>query len=110
MARRPLHAVPAAEKAAQTPKTAPETVKRSISEAARADDRRALAVAIRDRVALALSDPKCPTREIGVLLKHLDDAMKTISDIDAAAERSGATSTATPAADDISDSFDAAAL
>ena len=47
--------------------------KLSVSEAAATGDQRALLVSMRDRIAVAVADPKCPPRDLASLTKRLDD-------------------------------------
>lgn len=79
-------------------------VKLTVAEAAATGDQLATLIAIRDRVATAISDPKCSHRDLASLTKRLDDVIEKIKTIDT---RSG------EAADlvvDVDDGFDAAAI
>jgi hypothetical protein len=53
-------------------------------EAAEANDRRALLVAMQSRLALALSDSSLHPRDLGALSKRLEDCSKELAVIDAA--------------------------
>jgi len=59
--------------------------KQTVAEAAKGDTR-GLLVAMRDRVALAVSDPDCPARDLAALTKRLQDIVRDIELIDAAEE------------------------
>lgn len=45
----------------------------TVAEAAVSGDQRSLLEAMRDRIALAVTDPKCPPRDLAALTKRLDD-------------------------------------
>ena len=47
--------------------------KLSVADAAKTGDQKALLEAMRDRIALAVTDPKCPPRDLAALTKRLDD-------------------------------------
>lgn len=89
--------------------TPPPTVpakRKTITEAATGGDRLELAIAMRDRIANACQDPKCPPRDLASLTKRLDDIADKIAVLVAAKK-------AEEAADDDSaedDSFDATAI
>jgi hypothetical protein len=54
----------------------------TIGEAARSGDRRALLVAMRDRIASTVEDPSCPPRDLAALTRRLQDVAKEIETID----------------------------
>jgi hypothetical protein len=55
---------------------------KSVSEAAATGDHRALLVAMRERIARAVSDPDCPPRDLAALTRRLQDVAKEIEAID----------------------------
>lgn len=59
----------------------------SVSEAAKSDDHRALLVAMRDRIALAVQDSECPPRDLAALTRRLTEIAKDIRALDAAAQQ-----------------------
>lgn len=77
MARQKLRAVTADEKAPKAPK-APK----SVAQAAKGSQRELL-VAMRDRIATAVTNPDCPPRDLASLTKRLADIAKEIESIDA---------------------------
>ena len=72
-ARKPLRAVTPGEKAPAKPK--------SVAQAAKGTQRELL-VAMRDRIATAVTDPDCPPRDLASLTKRLADLVKEIESID----------------------------
>ena len=74
MARK-LHAVSEGDVPAK-PKT--------VTEAASGGTKRELLVAMRDRIATAVEDPKTPARDLGTLTKRLSDVVKELETLDAA--------------------------
>lgn len=77
MARQSLRAVGPEEKApAVKPKTVAQAAKGS---------QRDLLVAMRDRIATAVTNPDCPPRDLASLTKRLADLAKEIESIDARA-------------------------
>ncbi len=52
--------------------------RQSVTEAAQGGDRRELLVAMRDRIAKAISDPNCPPRDLASLTRRLQDIAKEI--------------------------------
>ncbi|MDI1289999.1 MAG: hypothetical protein PSX37_08650 [bacterium] len=76
-----------------------------MAEAAAKGSRRDLMVAMRDRIALAVSDPKCPPRDLASLTRRLDAIAAEIESIDLRAQEEGSES---DAADD--DTFDPASV
>ena len=69
--------------------------KKSVAQAAELGDHRGLLVAMRERIAKAVSDPECPPRDLASLTRRLQDISKEITAIDhaekAEAERGGQT-------------------
>jgi hypothetical protein len=61
---------------------APE--KLTVAQAAATGDRYKTLVATRDRVAMAISDPKCSPRDLAALTKRLDDIIEKIKTIEEA--------------------------
>ena len=59
----------------------------TVADAATSGDHRALLVAMRDRVARAVSDPECPPRDLAALTRRLADIAKEIKALDAAAKQ-----------------------
>lgn len=74
-AGKPLRAVAPDEKAPAAPKT--------VDQAAKSGDRRALLVAMRDRIAKAVANTDCPPRDLASLTKRLSDIAQDIESIDA---------------------------
>jgi hypothetical protein len=70
----PLRTVKAGETAKRTPK--------SVIEAAEGGNHRELLVAMRERIATAVSDPNCPPRDLAALTRRLQDIAKEIEVID----------------------------
>ena len=54
----------------------------SVAKAAESGDRRALLVAMRDRVAVTVSDPLCPPRDLAALSRRLIEIGKEITAIE----------------------------
>ena len=87
MARKSLRVV--------TPDEAPPTppCKLTVEQAAELGDHRGLLVAMRERIASAVSDPGCPPRDLASLTRRLQDISKEIAALDHAekveAERGG---------------------
>lgn len=52
--------------------------KQTVAEAAASGDQLATLVATRDRVAVAITDPKCSPRDLASLTKRLDDIIEKI--------------------------------
>ena len=67
--------------------TAPRKPPPTVADAASSGDHRALLVAMRDRVARAVSDPECPPRDLAALTRRLADIAKEIKALDAAAKQ-----------------------
>lgn len=56
-------------------------VGQSVADAAESGDRLLLLLAMRDRVATAISDPKCPPRDLAALTRRLQDIAKEIDQL-----------------------------
>ena len=52
--------------------------KQTVAEAAATGDQLATLIATRDRVAVAITDPKCSPRDLAALTKRLDDIIEKI--------------------------------
>ena len=72
----PLRAVKVDEKAPEAARS------RTVAEAAATGDHRALLVAMRERIARAVSNPDCPPRDLAALTRRLQDIAKEIELID----------------------------
>ena len=70
----------------------PAVKRQTVAEAAASGDHRALLVAMRERIAKAVSDSDCPPRDLAALTRRLQDIAKEIESIDlrAVEEDSGA--------------------
>lgn len=75
MAQKRLRAVSPGERHASKPKT--------VAEAAESEDHRALLVAMRDRIAKAVSNPECPPRDLAALTRRLQEIARELESIDA---------------------------
>ena len=99
MARKPLRVVSPDEPPPSPPR------KMSVTEAADLGDHKGLLVAMRERIATAVSAPECPPRDLASLTRRLQDISKEIAAIThaekAEADRGG------PTADE---AFDASAI
>lgn len=62
----------------------------NVAEAAATGDHRALLVSMRERIALAVSNPDCPPRDLASLTRRLQDIAKEIEQIDLRAKEEGA--------------------
>src|SRR4051794_15681605 len=89
-----------------------ETVKRprkpaakTITQAADAGTQRELLVALRARLAKAVEDPNCPARDLAALTRRLQEVVRDIEAIDAAAAQEAAVS-----GDVADEAFDASAI
>jgi hypothetical protein len=58
--------------------------KQSVAEAAATGDQLATLIATRDRIAVAISDPKCSPRDLAALTKRLDDIIEKIKTLEGA--------------------------
>jgi len=69
--------------------------KQSVAQAAASGDHRALLVAMRERIAVTVSNPDCPPRDLAALTRRLQDIAKEIDVLDLRAKeeaREGAVS------------------
>lgn len=73
---KPLRAVGKDEKAPPKPP-------KDVAEAAKSGTPRELLVAMRDRIAVTVTDPTCPARELASLTKRLQDIANAIEAMDA---------------------------
>lgn len=69
---------------------------KTVSEAAATGDHRALLVAMRERIARAVSNPDCPPRDLAALTRRLQDIAKEIESIDLRATEEGGERDVTP--------------
>lgn len=76
-----LRAVPPDEKPPAKPK--------SVAEAAKSGSHRDLLEAMRDRIAVAVSNPECPPRDLAALTRRLQDIAKEIEAIDLRVKEEG---------------------
>jgi len=67
-----------------------------VSEAAETGNHRDLLVALRERIAQSVSDPRCPARDLAALTRRLQDVAKEIEAIDLRAKEEAAEHVATP--------------
>lgn len=103
MAARPhLRAVPVAPAVKRKSKRTPHTV----ATAAKDGDKLDLLIAMRDRIAKAVSDESCPPRDLAALTRRLDDIVEKIGVLEAAAKADAEEVDG----DDDEDSFDATAI
>lgn len=70
----PLRAVAPGETKPAAPKT--------VAQAAASGDHRALLVAMRERIAVTVSNPDCPPRDLAALTRRLQDIAKEIEAMD----------------------------
>lgn len=84
----PLRAVDADER--------PAARKLTVSQAASTGDHRALLVSMRERIAVAVSNPECPPRDLAALTRRLQEIAKEIETIDLRAKEDGDDGSATP--------------
>ena len=78
---------------------------KNVTEAAKGGDHRELLVAMRDRIAAAVSNPDCPPRDLASLTKRLQDIARDIAAIDA--QKADEVSIE---GEGVDDSFDASAI
>jgi hypothetical protein len=84
----------------------PSLRSKSVVQAATSGDQRELLVAMRDRVARAVSNPDCPPRDLASLTRRLQDIVKDIAMLDTrAAQEPGAVD-----GGEVDDRFDPAAI
>jgi hypothetical protein len=62
----------------------------NVKDAAESGDHRALLVAMRSRIARAVSDPDCPPRDLAALTRRLQDISKEVEMIDLRLREEGA--------------------
>lgn len=62
--------------------TPPEPAPQTVLQAAETGNHRALLVAMRDRIAKTVSDPKCPPRDLAALTRRLQDIARELEQID----------------------------
>jgi hypothetical protein len=77
-ARKGLRAVSPNEKAPRKP-----AKPKNVAAAAKSGSQRDLLVAMRDRIATAVTNPDCPPRDLASLSRRLQDIAKEIESIDA---------------------------
>jgi len=63
---------------------------KTVADAAAKGSHRDLLVAMRERIARAVSDPDCPPRDLAALTRRLQDIAKEIEAIDVRAKEEGA--------------------
>lgn len=78
---------------------------KTVTDAAKGGDHRELLVAMRDRIAAAVSNPDCPPRDLASLTKRLQDIARDIAAIDA--QKADEVSIE---GEGVDDSFDASAI
>lgn len=66
-----------------------KAVPSNVAEAAKTGNRRSLLVAMRDRIAKAISDPDCPPRDLASLTRRLQDIAKEIDQLDLQGDGAG---------------------
>jgi hypothetical protein len=64
--------------------------KQSVTEAAESGDHRSLLVAMRDRIARAVSNPDCPPRDLAALTRRLQDIAKELESLELREKEAGA--------------------
>ena len=89
------------------PDEKPAPKPQNVAEAAASGDHRALLVAMRDRIARAVSNADCPPRDLAALTRRLQDIAKEIAALDSQAESGEA---ATDGSAYVDKPFDASAL
>ena len=65
------------------PDETPPQKPRTVAEAARAGTHRDLLVAMRDRIAVTVTNPDCPPRDLASLTRRLQDIAKELEALDA---------------------------
>lgn len=68
----------------------------SVAEAAKTGTHRDLLVAMRERIAQAVSDPQCPPRDLAALTRRLQDIAKEIEALDLRAKEEGVDASSAP--------------
>lgn len=97
--------------AAEGEKPPTQSPAKSVSQAAKSKDPRELLVAMRDRIADAVSRADCQPRDLASLTKRLQDIVHDIAVIDAlAAEEQQQREARQAAADDSASTYDASAI
>lgn len=94
----PLRAVTAEDAAAKA-------AKRTVAEAAEGGDHRELLVAMRERIARAVSNPDCPPRDLAALTRRLQEIAREIDQLDHRAKEEAGEHDVAP-----DEAFDAEAL
>lgn len=74
---------------AVSPGEKPTARARSVADAAKTGTHRDLLEAMRDRIAVAVSNPECPPRDLAALTRRLQDIAKEIEAIDLRAKEEG---------------------
>lgn len=87
MATRTLRAVKAGE--SPKPRARTRTQPKTVAQAASTGSHRDLLVAMRERIARAVSDSECPPRDLAALTRRLQDIAKEIESIDTRAKEEG---------------------
>lgn len=77
----------------------------TVDRAAESGDHRALLVAMRDRIAKAVTNPECPPRDLAALTRRLQDIAQEIKAIDSQVEEEASNGGAVP-----DEAFDASAI
>jgi hypothetical protein len=77
----------------------------NVSDAAASGDHRDLLVAMRERIARAVSDPTCPPRDLASLTRRLQDIAREIEALDRRAEQEGREGVSSP-----DEAFDSSAI
>lgn len=95
--RTPLRAVKATER------KRPTTKKQTVQQAAASGDHKALLIAMRERIAAAVSSPTCPPRDLAALTRRLQDIAKEIEAIELREKQEGEDADAGPAPDEAFD-------
>ena len=70
--------------------TKPPVKKKTVAEAAATGNHRELLVAMRERLARAVSNPDCPPRDLAALTRRLQDIAREIEALDLRAREEGA--------------------
>lgn len=85
---------------------APPSKPKSVAQAAASGNHRELLVAMRERLATAVSNPDCPPRDLAALTRRLQDIAKEIESIDLRLSQESEASSNGP----VDDSFDPSTL
>lgn len=81
----------------------PPQPRKTVAQAAKSNSRRELLESMRDRIAEAVSDPKCPHRDLASLTKRLQDISRDLEMLAAAADNQ-------PSSQSVDDRYDASAI